>query len=516
MTGFGLGTGFDAARGGGLPGWALVGAALDLDFQRGRFMSARKQRSFADLFSFSRNSVGMAQKLDGSWETFAANEPRITDKGILIEEARTNVVKNSTMVGGVDGAPGTKPTHWPDIASVGLIITRSFGVEGGLPYFQVRLNGTASSNNVRIEFDETGAAASDGQTWTGSFIARLVAGALPAEVRQLRILGLVTAFDEVGTTISITSSDQLFQRSRTLAGGFTVVRHVLRLGLSVGQTYDFTLRFKAIQLEQGAFATSPIPTSGSAVTRPNDVCSISGLSGLDAAHTLYAAAVPQSPVSDTTNRSSVQLEKDGNNRTVLFRGATNGYANVALITGAVTQAGFNNTTPYGPDAFMPIAAGVQENNVRASFDGALSITDPNATLPTGVTILRIGTTAGPYFNGYVARVSLWASRLLDATVEALTEPPVLGFVDQTGLATSTLIESNTITVSGLFPGVEVPARVSGGEMRVNGGAWGSSPVIVKNGDTIQLRRTSSGSPATAVNVVATVGNTSDTWSVTTA
>lgn len=46
-------------------------------------------------FGFSRVGHGRGQNADGSWTTFASDTPRRTDKGLLIEEARTNLFLNS-------------------------------------------------------------------------------------------------------------------------------------------------------------------------------------------------------------------------------------------------------------------------------------------------------------------------------------------------------------------------------------------------------------------------------------
>jgi len=94
-----------------------------------------------------------------------------------------------------------------------------------------------------------------------------------------------------------------------------------------------------------------------------------------------------------------------------------------------------------------------------------------------------------------------------------TTPNPFTFVDETGAALSTLSVSASITVSG----INTPAAisVSGGEYRVNGGAFVSSAGIVNNGDLVEARVMSSASYSATVSAVVTIGGIDDSYDVTT-
>lgn len=94
-----------------------------------------------------------------------------------------------------------------------------------------------------------------------------------------------------------------------------------------------------------------------------------------------------------------------------------------------------------------------------------------------------------------------------------TTPNAFSFTDVTGAAVSTVYTSNAITVAGINAASAI--SVTGGEYRVNGGTWVTSSGTVNAGDSIQVRRTSSGSLSTTVSVVLTIGGVSDTFSITT-
>jgi hypothetical protein len=95
-----------------------------------------------------------------------------------------------------------------------------------------------------------------------------------------------------------------------------------------------------------------------------------------------------------------------------------------------------------------------------------------------------------------------------------TTPDAFAFVDQTNVAVSTLMTSNTITVSGINTGT--PISVTGGSYSINGGAFTTAAGTVNNGDSVRVQQTSSPSFATSTDAVLTIGGVSDTFTVTTA
>jgi Abnormal spindle-like microcephaly-assoc'd, ASPM-SPD-2-Hydin len=93
-------------------------------------------------------------------------------------------------------------------------------------------------------------------------------------------------------------------------------------------------------------------------------------------------------------------------------------------------------------------------------------------------------------------------------------PDPFTFTDQTNVALSTVITSNTITVSGIDAASPISITV-GGTYSINGGAYTNAGGTVSNGNTVTVRQTSSGSYSTTTNATLTIGGVSDTFSVTT-
>ena len=174
------------------------GASLDMDFVGGNYMvSVTSPVTYTSLTAFladanvsgtfSRNSMGTYFDNSGTLQTAPANTPRIdydpvthAAKGLLIEEARTNSIRNNTMVGTVPGSPGTKPTFWSVFYGVPGISDSIIGTgtENGISYFDLQISGTATgSGQFQVYPESTNIiAASSGQTWTARFYLKLQSG----------------------------------------------------------------------------------------------------------------------------------------------------------------------------------------------------------------------------------------------------------------------------------------------------------------------------------------------------
>lgn len=94
-----------------------------------------------------------------------------------------------------------------------------------------------------------------------------------------------------------------------------------------------------------------------------------------------------------------------------------------------------------------------------------------------------------------------------------TTPDTFHFSDVSGAALDSTVLSDVITVSGINTATTI--TVSGGSYAVNGGNFTSTQSSVSNGDSVQLRQTSSAAYATTTDTTLTIGGVSDTFSVTT-
>jgi len=255
-------------------------------------------KTFSQIITFTRastatyfNSAGVLTSAAIDAPRFDYNPSTLVAQGFLIEEARTNIIRNNTMVGAVAGTPGTLPTNW-SVGTGGLTgITREIvgtGTESGITYIEVRLSGTPSGAGTYLFVTETstGVAALNAQTWTNSAYFKLQAGSL-AGVTAVRLYfqennsggGYLTEQNiAITNPTSAALSTQRASATRTLNQATTAFLQTgFNLQLS-GAAIDITLRIGLPQLELGAFATSVIPTTTTALTRSADVASVNTLS----------------------------------------------------------------------------------------------------------------------------------------------------------------------------------------------------------------------------------------------
>lgn len=116
-------------------------------------------------------------------------------------------------------------------------------------------------------------------------------------------------------------------------------------------------------------------------------------------------------------------------------------------------------------------------------------------------------------KGIMILTALFYSFLNCNMLFADSTPEAFIFTDQTRVALSTTITSNTITVTGID--ATSPVSITGGTYAINGGNYTSASGTVNDGDTVNVRQTSSENFATKTDTTLTIGGVSDTFSVTT-
>ena len=413
--------------------------SLDLNFATTK--SLVDSVTGASLVTFTRSSSGTFVDSAGVLQTAATDVPRFDHNpttgeslGLLVEEQRTNSIRNNTMVGAVAGTPGTLPTNWPFQAGTnGLAVSIvGTGTESGIAYLDWKISGTTTAlATADISFER--AAALTGQAWTSSVYVKLVSGSLSAvtttfirlveEDASTNFVAGSSGSITLPTTASLGTQRGSF--TRTLSGGATTafVRTNLAVTVSSGATVDFTLRIGLPQLEQGAFATSPILTSGAAVTRNADVASITGsaFSGWysQSEGTVFADASGVNNISGATRRYCEIRDAAGSERLVLGYSATNNNR-FLVVDNIVTVADISTTS-------LPTAktAGAYKlNSFQLASNGTLGTEDGVGTVPTPDQMQigsQDGSTANNFLNGHIRRLTYWGQRLPNNVLQGITQ-----------------------------------------------------------------------------------------------
>lgn len=346
------------------------------------------------------NSSGVLVPETTNVARFQYDRAALTPRGLLVEQARTNMIRNSVASGAVPGTPGTAPTNWP-ITTTGNGITREIigtGTEDGIEYLDVRYSGTAvAGGNVDIFGDlTTQAPAVAGQTWTGGFFLRLMAGSWANTTPLLWMLERNSGGGVIGSTptkstipTSAALKTQFYFQTHTLVEALAAyISQRFNASFSAGAVIDFTVRVGLPQLAQAAAVTAPIKTTGAtAVACAADIVLVTNPQVLADQCIIVRARTP-TVLSGSPANIAVQRD-DGTFNTRHSIYYFNGRMYVLAQVGGVAQATLDMGAVANDTDFI-IAARFADNNFAASMNGGAIVTDTSGANPLGLTTARIG------------------------------------------------------------------------------------------------------------------------------
>lgn len=169
------------------------------------------------------------------------------------------------------------------------------------------------------------------------------------------------------------------------------------------------------------------------------------------------------------------------------------------------------TVSTGICAATPISISGQGTPKYSVGGGAFTATA--GTVNPGQTVAVQLTSSASAATAYTATLTIGSQTVNFVVTTADTVPDPFTFTDTTGVALSTLQQSNAITVFGV--NAPTPISVVGGQYQINGGAWTSVAGSVSDGQTVAVSHTSSALYVTATNTTVTIGGVSDTFTTTT-
>ena len=335
-------------------------------------------------FDFTRASSATVVNKDGLIETVGIGIPRIdfkdNTKGALkLEPQRTNLITYSE-----DFSQWTGSSY----------VTSNYAISPDGTQNASRVLFTGASQELKI--NTTTSASTVGTLYvkgiSGKIIRFGVEGAetnytLNGEWQRLEALGVSTA-----NKITINTY------------GSTTARDFLIWGA---------------QLEDGDFASSYIPTSGSIKTRSADVCNNGGNEQVfnDSEGVLYTEM--SALANDATNRRITISDNTLNNRVVLGFDETSN-AILALVGSSGTQF---VATPTISDVTSnnKFALKYKQNDFALWINGVEVATDTSGNTPVGLSTLNIhGSTGFGIFHGNLKDVRVYNTALTDSELQALT------------------------------------------------------------------------------------------------
>lgn len=389
---------------------------LDLNFAANSYaLNGPYSSSFPSGWTFSRtdtNGTATALDLAGNVIQFATGVPRITNRGILVEEARTNVLLRSTEFGTTWAQ--TNVTIGSDvIAAPDGSTTADSLIENAAAAVQHRVTQavttTATATTVSCHLK------AGSRSWAYIRMTNSVPASCFAWI-NLATGALGTVSGTGATAFVQTLADGWYRLSLTVATAVAGSNTIVIAG-STGdnvQDYDGTNGLTAIyiwgaQLEAGAFATSPIITTLAAGTRAAD-----------------AGRITQPPTASGTIIATVRIPTDKNTRRVVGTNGASAVAPLAYSTAGIET--FNGSSTLGKTVSMTAGAlvtvGVTWESGRRSVTGAGLAVATDANSIGSFTEMWFGQDdnllAGNALNESIVRVQVLPYAVTDAQLQALT------------------------------------------------------------------------------------------------
>jgi hypothetical protein len=495
------------------------GATLAGDFTKGKYKGFGViTNNFTSLpnLTVTRASVGTAEAVDGTVVTFQSGQPRITNRGLLVEESRTNSIRNSMMTGASVGT--TPPTNWQfnngAITGTGWN-TVATGTEYGMPYVDLNFTGTNNSGSTifpEVRFEQNAnIAALTGQSWSQSVYCKLISSVtapatIVAQITEQTSGGVFIRPAVVNVTP--TTSLQRVLNPQVLSGGATTAFIVpgIVFGINNTASVNYTIRVYGPQLEAGAFCTSFIPSTSATVTRAADFIDIAN--AYPSSGTAYAQLIM--PANTQSANSRILGGSTAEPSASLLIGNTSG-SNWSLQTynGSVLLNS-GNTITLPSNAGVPIRGASTWNSSGRSvtFNGITTTTDVNTwTVPASMRLGADGFSTSQALDGYIQVFAIYPTVLGTSQLQSLTSGVDTSSLSFNFASNSYKINGTTTTNFTSISGVTV-TRASTGYAQDSAGnliSFGTNvPRITDQGLLVEESRTNLATQSSSLSNCGTI------------
>ena len=410
-------------------------AKLDLNFASTK--SLVDSVTGNNLITFTRSSTGTYVGSDGLVKTATTDEARFNHNpttgeslGLLVEDARTNLILQSEDLA----------TTWT--LGAGTVVTTNTWTAP---------NGTLTGDQFTIGSASIAPSQAITVTASSSYTLSFYLNATLTNAAFLRLrfatsAGSTSAFFNVSTLAfaslnGITNpvvqnvGNNTYKLSVTFtydavsAGSRTVA--IAGVTTDNGSTADTgkIIAIWGVQYELGAFATSYIPTTTATVPRAADVTRITGTNFSSFYNQTEGTFFVDSNQVNLTPASRLISASDNtsSNRIILSRGSgSSGNINTSVTNaGSVQVSALLLGTSLTGGTSNKVAAVYKSADFAGSVNGLTAVTQGTGTVPSTVSQLSIGNgdiLGTNTMTGTIKRLTYWATRLSNATLQAITIP----------------------------------------------------------------------------------------------
>lgn len=371
------------------------------------------------------NSSGFIAVVNANLPRFDYNPVTLACKGLLIEEARTNILTYSEQFDNAAWAKlnvtvSANNTTSPDgtLNAEKLVVTNA-GTNANCNQSPALTASTSYTETVYAKKAEWG--------WVALEIRGESIDAIQAWFNLNT--GVVGTIVGAGTATITDAGNGWYRCSLTRTMGVTTTSPRLRVyptnANALFSTGDGTsgIFVWGAQLELGAFATSYIPTTTSSLTRNRDDVSMTGAnfsSWYQAGSGTLQAIMTRYPVATGYPRLVSLSDNTANNEIAILNFNPNAGVGVGVTNGGSTQAStFISLT--GNEENMAFRFGT--NDFALSLNSSAVVTDTSGTVPT-VSQMLIGTgplATSPVCSGWYKKILFFNNKLISNELRSVSK-----------------------------------------------------------------------------------------------
>lgn len=368
------------------------------------------------VVNYTRGSVATRVDENGLVSVVSNDQPRfdynpltLSVQGLLIEDSRSNLLAYSEQF---------NDASWGKFA-ITVTANATIAPSGALTADAVTLDATNAIHEIYKTFTSV-----SGTTYTGSYFVKagthryvqlLGPGAVFTQWANFDLqtgtrtagttgVGQINSFGNGWYRISLSaaaaSSSSVARISLSLIPSGTSARATSFTGDGVSNIYVW-----GAQLEAGAFATSYIPTTTTALTRNADVASITGTNFSDWWQASKGGVLVRARPGTVSGVCPwLQFDDGTANEIIALRGNTTN-PELYIVDGGTPQAQIDAGT-IAANTDYNLTGWWATNDCKARLDSGAVVTDTTATIPT-VTQARLGSDGTNYLNGHLASISYY-------------------------------------------------------------------------------------------------------------
>lgn len=377
----------------------------------------------ASGWSYTRSGAATSHSTTGV-TSFATDTPRITDRGLLVEQARTNICLQSQTL---DNASWTKTNC--SISADAIVApdgttTADKVIENTSAGVVHRLEQTITNTNNPTTHSVYGKAGERNWLYIRSNDATPTANTAWFDLTN----GVVGTVNSSMTATIEPVGNGWYRCSATLTSP-PASANVWNIGIALGDgalthtghaSGTWGLYMWGMQQETATSRSSYIPTTTTSVTRAIDAALMTSLSNI--AYPCTVVVEYERAVDTGGSENLFCMDDNSSNNRVVVNVTSADLANYTVLSGGVSQAGATVSGALALRTTYKTAVRVATDDFISAKGGTLSTADTAGTLPSAPTHLRFGNinTGSTTAHNYIRKVTIYNKLFANADMQLLS------------------------------------------------------------------------------------------------